>query len=231
MHSEILNWLASDSGWRVLIGLVVLLLLGGIGFPIPEDIPVILGGVAIEKGVVSWQAMFLTCYVSIIAADLLVFSIGYFFGKKLIAAGTRSRIFSALTEDRVQQTREALHRHRLWVIFAARHLFPIRSATFLAAGSLHVPILQFLIADALAALVSVSLVLWLGYFLGGTLTPEVISHLFRQWQYYALGLIAFILLCALAPRLWRKKEVQQKPPLQENQSVKLAEGNVTEKIF
>lgn len=205
MGQLILSWLGSDSAFTVQIAVIALLLLGGIGFPVPEDIPILLGGVAASKEIITPQMIFLTSYVGVLAADQIVFFIGFFFGKKLIAAGTKSKFFPQITEARVEEVREGLRKRRLLFIFMGRHLFPIRSVTFITAGALHVPWIEFFIADALAAFVSVSLMTALGYYLGSQITPEILHHIAHEARIYIL-VLATLIIIGLLIRQQRKKK-------------------------
>lgn len=193
METDVVHWLASDNGYNVLVAVFTLLILGGMGFPIPEDIPILLGGVAAAKSIVSCQSIFIVSYLGVILADQIVFLIGRLFGTRLLAAGTKSPFFPSITPERVIEVREGLRKRRLLVIFISRHLFPIRSVTFITAGALKIPFWEFLFADALAALVSVSAILWLGYILGNTLTPEAVQHIAEQAHIYIFALA--ILIC------------------------------------
>lgn len=186
VQPQLIDWLSTDNGFNLHITIFSMLLLGGFGFPIPEDIPLILAGVAAQKGLVMTQAVLLNCYIGVIAADQIVYAMGYFFGQKLLQAGTKSHLFPGITEQRVEQIREGLRKKRLTYIFIGRHLFPVRTATFLTAGALRIPFLEFFLADAIAALVSVSVVVAIGYVLGGQLTPDVISHLVHESHFYIL---------------------------------------------
>ncbi len=189
------DWLSVDNGFNVHVTVLSLLLLGGFGFPIPEDIPLILAGVATQKHLVSPQAIMITCYIGVLAADQIVFAFGYFFGQRVLKAGTSSPLLPTITEERVEIIREGLRKKRLTYIFIGRHLFPVRTATFLIAGALRIPFLEFLAADAIAALVSVSIVVAIGHVLGGQLTPEVISHLIHRSHYYIAIFTGIFLLC------------------------------------
>lgn len=201
----LVSWLASDDGYAVHISVFIALLLGGFGFPIPEDIPLLLAGVAAGKDIVSLQAIWLTCYVGVIIADQLLYLAGYFFGGRLLEAGTRSPFFPSITDDKVAEIREGLRKRKLAIIFIGRHLFPVRSVTFLSAGALRVPYFEFLIADAFAALVSVTLVVALGYFLGDLLDATLIEHVIREAHIY-LTLIVGILIAYYWCRAWRKNK-------------------------
>ena len=57
------------------------------------------------------------------------------------------------------------HGHR--AVFYARFLAGLRAVVYLSAGSLGVPISRFLMYDLLGALISVPLVVSLGYLFGG----------------------------------------------------------------
>jgi len=214
------QWLASEHGLGLHITLFSMLILGGFGFPIPEDVPLVLAGVAAAQGVVSFKAIFLTCYVGVILADQIIYFIGYLFGKRLLLAGTRSAFFPSITTERVDRIRDGLRRRRLLYILLGRHLFPVRTATFLVAGTVGIPYLEFLIADAFAALLSVSLVMLLGFWLGGQLSPEVISHFIHQSNYY---IAVFIILCLMtyfpARHVKRRRSAEKVRREQESESV------------
>ncbi len=187
-----------------------MLLLGGLGFPIPEDIPILLSGVASSKGIVQPQFIFLTCYVGVLLADQIVFFIGYLFGPKMLAAGTRSRFFPAITEAKVEEVRNGLRKKRLLYIFVSRHLFPVRSLTFITAGALRIPYLEFLLADALAALISVTVVMGIGYYLGEQLSPEVVQHLVSDAHYYVSGLVVLIVVVWLLRYFYKSARSSEK---------------------
>ena len=203
MFEENINELIdSENAYYVHLGIVILLVLGALGFPVPEDIPIILAGIAAAQKIVSTQGIFLTCYVSVVIADIFIFMVGWLFGQKLLKAGTKSRFLPVVTEDKVETIREGLRKRRLLYIFIARHLFAVRTLTFLISGALRIPISEFIIADAIAALISVSLMMGLGYFLGETLTPEVINHLVSQASLYLLAAVVIV----AAIYLFRKKK-------------------------
>ena len=122
-------------------------------------------------------------------------------------ASTRSSFFPAITENRVNEIREGLRRKKLLYIFIGRHLFPVRTVTFLTAGALRIPFLEFLFADALAALISVFIMVGLGFFLGSHLTPETTNYLINQAHIYILYGIVFILFAWLIKRIYFKKKL------------------------
>lgn len=210
MHNpDFISWISSDNGLVVHTGIFIMLILGGFGFPIPEDIPIILGGVAASKNIVDIRAVFLVCYVGVVLSDQVMFLGGYLFGPRLMSAGSKMPVFRAVTPEKMDEIRDGLRRRQLFYIFLARHLFPLRSVTFLTAGALRVPFIEFLLADAFAGLVSVSIVLGLGYLLGERLTPTVVQHMVDQAHYYIL---LFVLVCALGWLISRRFRQRRSEP-------------------
>jgi len=194
MPFEDLNFWMSGENWLYVHGAVFLsLILGGFGAPIPEDIPLLLSGLAASKGVVSLRGIFLTCYFGVVLADQLVYLMGYFFGPGLLDLAKRSKFFPGINEDKVENIREGLRKRRFLYIFLGRHLFPLRSATFLTAGAVRVPFLEFLISDAFAALISVGAMVGIGYWLGEILSPEVIEQLTSKIHFYVTLAVIFII--------------------------------------
>jgi len=205
LKNEIITWLASESGFRVHLGVFCLLILGGLGFPIPEDIPLLFAGVAAQKEFVKPTSIFFTSYFGVLLADQIVFLIGYYFGPKLLEAGAKSNFFPSITDKRINKIRDGLRRRKLFYIFLGRHLFPLRTATFLTAGALRIPYLEFLLSDALAAFVSVSVVTSIGYLLGGKLTPELIGKIVKEFHFFLLIVVALCLIAYLLRRMLIKR--------------------------
>lgn len=215
MNPEVLQWLASDNGQVVHITVFMLLVVGGLGFPVPEDIPILLGGVAAANNIVSYQSIFLICYLGVMLGDQIMFFIGHRYGQRILSAGTKSPFFPSITEDKVNEVREGLRKRRLLYIFIARHLFPIRSVTFVVAGALHIPFVEFFIADAFAAFISVGVMVGLGALLGETLSAETITHLAKQAHYYIIGIVVLLALGYLMNKrihaIFAKRNIEAHP--------------------
>ena len=178
----------------MLTTIFILLVLGGLGFPIPEEIPLFLGGVAASEHVAPLLDVFLVCYIGVLIGDQTMYLFGYLFGQKILDFGAKSPFFPSVTEDKINEVREGLRKRRLVYLFIGRHLFLLRSVTFVAAGSLRVPFLEFLAADALAALASVSIFMGIGYVLGQSIDTNVVHHMTNQAHFY----ITLLLLIGLA---------------------------------
>lgn len=134
---------------------------GAVGLPIPEDLPLILAGIVIQSGNAPFAVVFFVCYSAIILGDLIVFSIGRKFGPRLFAQPWFRKL---LSRRNISNIRLGLERRSLLMIFIARHLFYMRTVTFLTCGAVKMRLARFMIADAVAALVSVPVMISVGYF-------------------------------------------------------------------
>ena len=196
----------------MLTTIFVLLVLGGLGFPIPEEIPLFLGGVAAAEHVAPLLDIFAVCYAGVLIGDQTMYLFGYLFGQKILDFGAKSPFFPSVTEDKINEVREGLRKRRLVYLFIGRHLFLLRSVTFVAAGSLRVPFLEFLAADALAALASVSIFMGIGYVFGQSVDTDVVSHMTRQAHFYITILLVIGVACFFFMKR-RKKLIAQKSAL------------------
>ena len=221
MEENLITGISSSDGLIVQMGILSLLILGGFFFPIPEDIPLLLGGVAVSKSVVSAQAMFFTCYLGVLGSDLILFFIGYILGQRLVDASTKSKLLPSVTPEKVEKVRKGLHKRKLIYILVARHLFFVRSLTFVIAGSLRIPTTEFLLADSIAALFSVSLMMGIGYWVGESITPSAMDEITRQTQFYIFLIVAIAAICLLAHRLYKngRQNASEKNVSESNQSL------------
>lgn len=154
------EWLLLQSAGMIYLALFLLLMGGAIGLPIPEDLPLILAGIVISHEAADPRLVFVVCYASILLSDLMIFGVGRYFGPRLFKT-KRFRARFPLSKVRVLRLR--LEKRSFFTILLARHLFYLRTVTFLTCGAVRMRLHKFLIADAAAALVSVPLMVGLGY--------------------------------------------------------------------
>jgi membrane protein DedA with SNARE-associated domain len=195
------NWLLGQDGVWVYVVLAALLLGGAIGLPIPEDVPLLLGGVLVEQGKAQLDLVFIVSYSAVVLGDLLIYSVGRRFGPRLF----KTRLFChRITPERAELINKRLERHSLWMIFIARHLFYLRTATFLTCGAFKMNFRRFLVADALAAFVSAPLMIGLGYLLS-----ENFSHLLELTRKAkTFSIIIGLLIVTGVFLFWRKKRAE-----------------------
>lgn len=143
-------------------GIVIALVLTGIGLPIPEEAFVIVAGIAASNGALNpWLAL-AACILGAQLGDLLTYSIGRHFGHNVI----RDHPWFAryLTPDREVQIEAMIRRHGLKAFVLARFMIGVRSAIYLVAGILRVPLRRFLVANFCCAATVIASFFGLSYF-------------------------------------------------------------------
>lgn len=192
------EWLLLQNEYVIMVGLFLLLVGGAIGLPIPEDIPLILAGVAVHSGSINLTWAFLVCYFGVIAGDLIIFSLG----KKLGPAIFQREWFKKRFGERdLKLIRLKLEKRGIWMIFIARHLFYFRTMTFLTCGAVKMSYKRFIVADCIAALISVPIMLWVGYIFSEH--ALVLAEKAKFW--IVLALVIFVALLFGARKLFQSK--------------------------
>jgi membrane protein DedA with SNARE-associated domain len=175
-----------------------MLLAGSFGLPVPEDLALITAGVLISTGRAEIVLMSLICYLGIIAGDLIIYRVGWMAGPAILRRRWARRYFTA---HRIRTLRENLERRTFLTILVARHLFYLRTATFLFCGAVRVSFTRFLIADALAALITLPIMLGLGYLFAEHYNDVMASV--ERAKFYA-GVVGLIILLILYVRYRRR---------------------------
>ena len=145
------------------LGLFVVLMLCGLGLPIPEDVALLAGGYLVHRGVTRYPITLAVSLLGVVAGDNSLFFLGRHFGSGLV------RYFSIGRPGRAHQIERIegfMQRHGHRAIFYARFLAGLRALVYLSAGSFGVRPAVFLLYDLLGALISVPIVVTLGYIFG-----------------------------------------------------------------
>ena len=58
-------------------GIFIVLLLCGIGLPLPEDIPIIVSGYLVHLGAIDFGFALAVNFAGVLIGDMIIFSIGY----------------------------------------------------------------------------------------------------------------------------------------------------------
>lgn len=183
--------------------LFLLLIGGGIGLPIPEDLPLVLGGIVLHRGNVSPGWLIMICYIGVMIGDLVIFFVGRRLGPSLFE---KPWFKAKVSSRRLKVMRLRLEKRSLPMIFVARHLFYLRTATFLTCGAVGMKFSRFLLADLLAAAVSVPLMVWLGYKF--SVNYEDLLAIINSAKNWSLLLIPVAVIVAIY--IWRRSR-RKKP--------------------
>ena len=177
-----------------------LLLLSGLGLPLPEEVSLLLGGYLVywkmdcPEDPPFWPAplanMVLVCCLSILAGDLVVYALGRRFGEALLAHRYARWILSKQNHGRITGFYD---RWGHWAVFLSRFVAGIRVGSFLLAGSSKVKLRTFFLMDALGTLISGPVSVWLAYRLGGEIGRAIVTvgRVFEN-MIYAVALAALL---------------------------------------
>jgi membrane protein DedA with SNARE-associated domain len=148
-------------------GIFAALVAAGIGFPIPEEIPVVTAGVMIghasqdPNSHLRWWIMLPICVAGVVISDGLLYGVGRLWGPRLVEyRWVKNRL---LPPERLTQIQCNFQKYGVKILLFARLLPGIRSPIFITAGIMRVPFSRFLVADGIYAIPGVSLLFFLGF--------------------------------------------------------------------
>jgi membrane protein DedA with SNARE-associated domain len=142
------------------LGLFVLLVLGGIGLPFPEDATLLLSGFLIANEIIKPLPAFLVVYPGLLLTDFFLYLVGKKYGRMVVE---HKRFQKIISPDRLSKLEEKFKKGDVWVILIGRHFLGLRAQIFLVAGVMRMPAIKFLIADATTALLTIALMGGIGY--------------------------------------------------------------------
>src|SRR5258708_7124828 len=134
------------------------------GLPIPEDVALLAGGFLVHRGVIQYPITLLVALVGVVAGDNLLFFLGRRFGTGLVKYLGIGRPRS---QRQIEWLKSFMERHGHRAILYARFVAGLRALVYLTAGSFGVNPLRFFLYDLAGAVISVPIVVTLGYLFGG----------------------------------------------------------------
>lgn len=152
-------------------GLLVVLILCGMGLPIPEDVALLAGGFLVHRGVIQYPMTLAVALVGVVAGDNSLFFLGRRFGTGLVKYLGIGRPRS---QRQIDWLKSFMQRHGHRAILYARFVAGLRALVYLTAGSFGVNPLRFFLYDLAGAVISVPIVVTLGYLFGNEI--EVVLH-------------------------------------------------------
>jgi membrane protein DedA with SNARE-associated domain len=151
-------------------GLFMVLVLCGMGLPVPEDLALLTGGFLVHRGITQYPTTLAISFVGVVAGDNSLFFIGRRFGARVLRylGFVRPRIL-----PRIERLKSFMDRHGNMAIFYARFLAGVRAPVYLVAGSAGVAPKRFVVYDALGAVISVPVAVSIGYVFGDQIDTAI----------------------------------------------------------
>jgi membrane protein DedA with SNARE-associated domain len=198
-----------------------LLLAAGFGFPLPEDVPLIAGGVLawlaspLESPTLAGmltdpglQGMVAVGLAGILVGDSVIYWAGRVLGRRVAEVWPFRTLISPEKLERVERL---LRKRGKVVVVVARFLPGLRAPTYFTVGHSRMPFWEFLLFDGLAAVVSAPLWVCLGFWLG-----DDIERAAREGSRFGQYILAAVVLvvAVLVGRSWlrRRRARRAVPP-------------------
>jgi membrane protein DedA with SNARE-associated domain len=173
--------LLTHFGYLALFGLLVA---GGLGVPVPEELIQLTAGYLARRGILSFWPAVVATLLGLVIGDFLFFRLGRAHGPRLLDS---PRVAWLLTPARRALIERHFARHALLTIMVARHASGLRLPVYALAGASGVRAWTFLLADGTSALASVPLVLGAGWLFAAHL--EDVKRNLREIELVVTGLV------------------------------------------
>ena len=163
-------------------GIFLILVLGGLGLPVPEEAPIIVAAILARKGTMHWIPALGSCFAGVLVGDFIVYFLGFFYGEKVLKLPLTRKF---LTKAREAQIQGYFHRHGVKILILGRFAPGFRTAAYLTAGILRLPPLRLFLTDLFAASMSTFLLFGLGYAFASK-----VEEGFREAKHYLIWAVA-----------------------------------------
>lgn len=190
------TFVTSIEGHLAYAAIFGMLLLCGLGLPVPEDMTLLAAGYLSHQQVVHFVPAVLVSMVAVLGGDSMIYGFGRWLGPNVY----NSRIGKlVLTKRRRARVEKVLNRYGDRVVFMARFMPGLRAPVYLLVGSFRMAYWRFLALDAVAALVSVPLWVFLGQYFGQQIDQVIkwVKHTETTMGLVLLlviGIVAYILV-------------------------------------
>lgn len=144
-------------------GPFLVLLLCGVGLPLPEEVTLIGTGLLVHRGEVDFRIITVVCAVAILLGDSIPFLLGRRYGMSALRIRWVRRW---LHPERFARLERRFREHGNWATFACRFVAGVRIPGYFMAGTMRMSYLRFLLLDGLGVLVSVPVSIWIGSLFG-----------------------------------------------------------------
>jgi membrane protein DedA with SNARE-associated domain len=179
------------------LGIFLGIIATGLGFPMPEELPIVIGGALAGSGNATWWIMLPVCIVGVIIGDTCLYFIGRWWGPRLLQKKwVQKRL---LPPERVQKIEKNFQDYGVRILLFARLTPGIRAPIFLTAGVTRLPLGRFVLADGIYAVPGVSLLFFLGYWF----TDRMVAIVQQDVEKFKSIIILVVLLAIAGYVLYR----------------------------
>ena len=181
------------------LGIFTAVFVGNLGIPVPEETVMLAAGFFAGQRLLDLRLVYVVVILSAVIGDCCGYVIGRTGGQRVLA---RLAVMFPFMRTRYERLQLFFQTHGSKAVFMARFIAGVRFMAGPMAGACGMPFFQFLGWNVLGAIVWCSLVVTVGYLVGGELYPALaMAHQVSRW----LGVAAFVLLLVVFVFWWRER--------------------------
>ena len=185
-------------------GIFLLLVLGGIGLPFPEDATLILTGFLVAQNVMKPIQAFLPVYSGLLISDFFLYWVGKKYGSMLVL---HKRFQKIISPEQLAGLEEKFNRRGVWVVLIGRHFLGLRSQIFLVAGVMRMSAIKFLLADGATSLFTIALMGGIGY--AGGNSVEILKKNVKRIEHIAVLIVAILFTAWIIYKYFKNKKSKE----------------------
>jgi len=175
------------------LGVFILMVLNSTAIPIPSEVTLPFAGFLANQGSLSLLVVIIIGILGDLVGSIIGYTIGYFLEENLLLSLIkRYGKFILVTEHDYHKVTAWIKKYGAPVVFVGKMLPGVKSFVAVAAGITEVKFVKFVISNVLAALVYVSFVTYVGFYLGSKW--DTLGVYFRKFE---LAIVVFIILGGL----------------------------------
>ena len=189
--------------WGGSLVIFALLFACGLGLPLPEDIPLLVGGYFVGQGKMSLPVLAVLAWVGIIGGDCVL----YYLARRYGMGVTRIPLIGRhVTEKRILWAEQKFERYGIWVVAICRMVAGVRGAMVIAAGAIRFNFIKFVVADGIAAIVSGGFFVYLGYLAGKHLgSVAQVRQRIKHYEHYLIIGAVVVVIALVVYFVWRHR--------------------------
>ncbi len=179
----------------------VVLLLCGVGLPLPEEVTLIGSGILYHRGEVEFLPIVLVCSTAILLGDSIPYWLGRRYGMSALEIRWVARI---LHPERFAKLRRRFEEHGNWATFAARFFAGVRIPGYFLAGTMGMTYVRFVVLDLMGIALSVPISIYLGKLFGNKV-DELEEHMQDLHMLFAFVALSLVLILFVRSRRQRAR--------------------------
>lgn len=203
----------------------VVLVLCGLGLPLPEEVTLIGSGLLYYRGEVEFVPIVVVCSVAILVGDSAPFWLGRRYGTSALKIPWVARL---IHPDRFERMKVRFEEHGNWATFVCRFFAGVRIPGYFIAGTMGMRYTRFLLLDALGVLISVPISIYLGKVFGDKVDElkETIQDMHLILAFLALSLALILVVRHRRRRTRRSMERRARKAAEAARAAALGEGTL-----